>query len=66
MTISQFEEGEKFIIILYKANIFIFTHEVEYYTKGNITIFPDGKYFTLIPYKITTFDRCACFPGIHI
>ena len=54
VTISQFEEGEKFIIILYKVNIFIFTHEGEYYTKGNVTIIPDGKYFTLIPYKITT------------
>ena len=52
VTISQFEEGEKYIIVAYKNIIFIFTSEGEYLTKGNIDFVPDGKYYTLVPYKI--------------
>ena len=52
VTISQFEEGEKYIIVAYKNIIFIFTSEREYLTKGNIDFVPDGKYYTLVPYKI--------------
>ena len=52
VTISQFEEGEKFIVIIYKIIIFILTSEGVYFTKENINIDPQGKYYTLVPYKV--------------
>ena len=44
VTISQFEEGEKFIIILYKTMIYIFTSEGNFLTEENITFTPLGNY----------------------
>ena len=56
VTISQFEEGEKYIIVAYKKVIFIFSSEGEYFTKGNIDFDPKGRYYTLVPYKIISTD----------
>ena len=54
VTISKFEEGEKYIIVAYKEVIFIFTSEGEYFTKGNLNFTPQGKFYTLVPYKTIT------------
>ena len=52
VTISQFEEREKFIVITYKTIIFIFTPEGEYFSKGYINFITKGMYYTLVPYKV--------------
>ena len=54
LTIAQFEQGEKYIIIAYKEIIYIFTSEGYYYTKGNTNLNPQGNYYTLVPYNYIT------------
>ena len=54
LTINQFEQGEKYIIVAYKTIIYIFTSQGEYYTKGNIDFTPQLHYYTLVPYKVDT------------
>ena len=59
VTISQFEEGEKYVIVTYKSTIYILTHYGEYFAQGNITFTPEGKYYALVPYKIFINDTLS-------
>ena len=52
VTIRQFEEGKKFVVIIYKTVNFIFTSEGEYFTKGYTNFTTQGMFYTLVPYKI--------------
>ena len=55
LSIGQFEEEDKFIIITYKTLIYIFTSDGEYYTKVDIEFSPQGCYYTLVSYNAYLF-----------
>ena len=46
----------KYIIVAYKTVIYILNSTGKFFTKGNITFTPQGKYYTLIPYKVIKND----------
>ena len=52
VTIAQFEDGDKYIIVAYKTLIYIFTSEGGYCQKSEIQFTPQGGYYTLVPYKV--------------
>ena len=52
LTISQYQESENYVIILYKKIIYIFNSEGNYITHANIYFFPGGSYYTLVLYKL--------------
>ena len=49
--ITQFERGEKIIIVVYKFIVYIFTSEGGFLSKADITIDTSGTYYTLVPYR---------------
>ena len=59
VTLSQFEEGEKYVIITFKPAIYIFTRYGEYFAQENITFIPEGKYYALVPYKVFINDTLS-------
>ena len=52
VTISQFEVGQKCVVILYKNKINIFTEDGQYFTDKIVNFDSSGNYYALVPYKI--------------
>ena len=57
VTISQYKEDDKFIIILYKSSIYVLTSGGNFYTNGTIYFNPQGSYYNLVPYNIVTISE---------
>ena len=53
VTIEQFEEGRKCIIVLYKNKIYIFTEDVNLFIEESVSLNNNGYYFALVPYIVT-------------
>ena len=53
VTIEQFEEGRKCIIVLYKNKIYIFTEDATLFIEESLTLNNNGYYFALVPYIVT-------------
>ena len=54
LTIAQFEEGEKYIIVAYKTMIYIFNSEGKFFLETTIDFTPGESYYTLVPYQLDT------------
>ena len=52
VTIEQFDDGNNYIIVLYKDMIYIFTQEGKLFAEGSVNIDTNGIYFDLVPYTI--------------
>ena len=52
VTAAQFEEGDQYVVILYKNMIYIFSKEGKHITNEEINLSAAGEYYSLILYKI--------------
>ena len=52
LVIDQFKIGQKYIIVLYKDMIFIFTEDGQFLTEEEVNFYSDGKYYSIVLYEI--------------
>ena len=53
VTISRIEQGDRYIIVLYKTIIFAITFDGNYCARKEISLNPGGTHYTLVPTKMS-------------